>query len=169
VGFSLNDGSAWRNATRAGPAEYRRRYIEQLRFVNAKTLEAVDRIRAAARRPVVIVIQGDHGPGSELDFGSAERTHLRERLGILNAFCLPDRDVSTLYPSVSPVNTFRIVLGRVRGRPIPLRPDRSYFTTWDRPYDYQLLHVGPDGELHVAPPDAPAVSEGDPRHPSSTP
>ena len=105
------------------------------------------------------------GPGSELDFGSAERTHLRERLGILNAYCFPDREVSTLRPSLSPVNSFRIVLGRVRGRPLPLLPDRSYFTTWDRPYDYQLLRVGPDGELHVA----PASSGRDEGHASSGP
>ena len=80
----------------------------------------------------MILVQADHGPGSELDRNSAERTNLRERLSILSAYCFPDRDFAGLYPGISPVNSFRVVLiaiwaGRSRSCRI------AYFATWSQP------------------------------------
>jgi hypothetical protein len=150
--FTLSDGEAWRANNRKVGEDYRRAYVAQLQFVNSRTLEAVGAIQAEASRPVVILVQGDHGPGSELDRDSAERTNLRERLAILSAYCFPDGDFAGLYAGISPVNSFRVVLNRYLGRQVPLLPDRAYFATWSRPYDFQLLRALPDGGLAVASP-----------------
>ena len=150
--FTLSDGEAWRANNRKVGEDYRRAYVAQLQFVNSRTLEAVGAIQAEASRPVVILVQGDHGPGSELDRDSAERTNLRERLAILSAYCFPDGDFAGLYAGISPVNSFRVVLNRYLGRQVPLLPDRAYFATWSRPYDFKILRALPDGGLAVASP-----------------
>jgi len=47
---------------------------------------------------------------------------------ILNAYALPGVDpAQALYPSISPVNSFRVVLNRYFGTDLPLLEDRSYF------------------------------------------
>jgi len=150
--FTLADGDAWRANNRKAPEDYRRAYVPQLQFVNSLTLEAVGAIQAEASRPVVILVQADHGPGSALDRDSVERTNLRERLAILSAYCFPDRDFAGLYAEISPVNSFRVVLNRYLGRHVPLLPDRAYFATWSRPYDFLPVQKAPDGGLSVASP-----------------
>ena len=56
-----------------------------------------------------MILQGDHGPGSGLEQEDAASTDLRERLSILNALNLPGAE-DALYESLTPVNTFRVVL-----------------------------------------------------------
>ena len=85
-----------------------------------------ERVRLAVR---------DHGSGIYLDFDSAEKTCVRERSGIFNAYLLPGKD-QALYLSISPVNTFRVIFNAVFGEPLTLAEDRSYYSTWNRPYAY---------------------------------
>jgi hypothetical protein len=77
----------------------------------------------------VIIIQGDHGPGGHLDWDSLENSCLWERTSILNAYYLLGSEASGLYPSISPVNSFRVVLNAYFGADMPLLPDRTYFTS----------------------------------------
>ena len=53
-------------------------------------------------------------------------------MGILNAYHLPNGGNSLLYPSVSPVNTFRVIFNYYLGADFDLLEDRSY---WGGPYD----------------------------------
>ena len=50
------------------------------------------------------------------------------RLGILNAYLLPDGGAEALYASISPVNSFRVILNAYFGHSLPLLPDKSYRT-----------------------------------------
>ena len=110
-------------------------YQEQLAFVNSRLKSAIDEILSHSSSEPIIVIQADHGPDAKLDFGwNIEKTYLPERLSILNAYYFPGQDYGELYPSITPVNTFRVVLSEFLGAEYDLLEDRSYFATWERPY-----------------------------------
>lgn len=111
-------------------ASYVDGYRKQVAFVNQRVDAAVAAILARAPSSIIIV-QGDHGPGSMWDMLDAERTNVRERFSILNAYYFPDRDYREIYDTISPVNSFRVVLNHHFGTTLPLLEDRSYFATWD--------------------------------------
>lgn len=130
--------------------QYVRRYRDQLQFINGQLKEALDRILENSPRPPVIILQGDHGPGSLLDQESEERTDLRERLAILNALLVPGAEDSELYPEISPVNTFRMIFNLYFGTQYELLDDRSYFSPWSQPYRFidvtdVVITSDPDG------------------------
>ncbi len=116
-------------------AEYKKGYVAQLTYINAMVEKTVDAILARSRRPVVIVLQGDHGSGLFLNWESVEKTNIYERMSILNAYRLPGGNEG-LYDSITPVNTFRVIFNRYLGTNMQLLDDRSYFSTWSRPYRF---------------------------------
>jgi hypothetical protein len=116
--------------------DYRAAYREQVLFINSRMPAIIDRILASSKRPPVIVIQGDHGPGSRLDFEDAAKTDLRERLSILNAYYLPGVPAGRVYPTITPVNTFRVILNTYLGANFKLLPDNSFFSCWSTPYKF---------------------------------
>ncbi|MCJ7608209.1 hypothetical protein MUP00_00870, partial [Candidatus Bathyarchaeota archaeon] len=56
---------------------------------------------------------------------------LTERTGILNAYYLPADSRSKLYPSITPVNTFRLIFDSCFGTHYGLLPDRVHFSTYE--------------------------------------
>jgi hypothetical protein len=54
---------------------------------------------------------------------------LWERTSILNAYYLPNGGSQDLYPTISPVNSFRIVLNTYFGTNLELLPSETYFTS----------------------------------------
>ncbi len=117
-------------------AEYRKGYVRQLTFVNNKIEPILRNLLAHASRPTIIVLQGDHGPASTLDWEHPENTNLRERFSILNAYHLPGKGSAGLYDGITPVNTFRLIFNEYLGTDLELLEDRIYFSTWDRPYQF---------------------------------
>jgi hypothetical protein len=85
-------------------------------------------------RDAVIVLQGDHGPRSEMNFESHEDSNLREGMAILNAIRLPGNASDELHAAISPVNSFRVVLNHLFAFNLELLPNRSYFETG--PYQF---------------------------------
>ena len=83
---------------------------------------------------------------------SIHNTDLNERMSILNAYYFPGQKYGALYPGISPVNSFRVVLNTYFGADLELLPDRSYFSTWPEPYKFiDVTDV-------VRTPDAPRAS-----------
>jgi hypothetical protein len=115
--------------------DYIRGYRDQLQYTNTLILEAIDRLLADQKRPLIIVLQADHGPGSRLDWHDPEASYLPERMGILNAYYAPDA-ANDLYESISPVNTFRVLLNTYFGYALPLLSDRSWYSSWEQPYKF---------------------------------
>jgi hypothetical protein len=111
-------------------------YRRQIQYINTLTLEAVDAILAQSTTPPIIIIQGDHGPGAHLHWGSLEQTIPAERFGILNAYYFPDQDYESLYPSISPVNSFRVLLNQFFDADYALLPDQHYYSSWSFPFDF---------------------------------
>ena len=146
--FVLADGSHLVGNRGFTREEYIHGYREQLLFINTKVTAAVDAILSRSDRPVVIVLQGDHGPGSMLDWESAERSNLEERFSILNAYHLPGDSEAGLYDQISPVNTFRFIFTAYLGAEYARLEDESYFSTDGCQYAFQSvtdeLGVGAD-------------------------
>jgi hypothetical protein len=128
----LGDGDEYRGRRE----EYIQGYRDQSMYINAQIQLVIDSILSKSRTPPIIVMQADHGPGAYLIWESAEETLLEERFGILNAYYLPGGGEADLYPAITPVNSFRVVLDRYFGAGLGLLPDKNYFTTWKRPYDF---------------------------------
>ena len=97
-------------------------YIDQLTYVNTMIEEVVDEILARASVEPIIIIHGDHGSGTTV--GAAD--YLDERLPILNAYYLPEYCRSGLYPTISPVNSFRLVFDQCFATEFGLLEDKSY-------------------------------------------
>jgi len=111
-------------------------YRKQIQYVNTLILETVDGILARSTTPPIIILQGDHGPGAYLHWGSLEQTVPAERFGILNAYYFPDQNYASLYPSISPVNSFRVVLNQFFETDYALLPDLHYYSYWSFPFDF---------------------------------
>lgn len=133
--FQLEDGSDFQGTRE----EYVEGYRNQVAYVNSRLAQIIPQILAASSPDPIIVIQGDHGPGAGLDWDSPSAEGLSERFRILNAIRLPGSEPGLLYLDMSPVNTFRMILNQYFGTTVALLPDRSYFSTPDRPLEFQLV------------------------------
>jgi hypothetical protein len=134
------DGS-FLTASRAAHFGDSESYVNQLIAANQKIVTLVDRILADSATPPLIVLQGDEGPyprgtrKDDFNWHGATRDQLLDKSGILNAYYLPGGSTHSLYPSISPVNSFRLILNEYFGTALPLVPDRTYAHESDyRPY-----------------------------------
>jgi hypothetical protein len=134
--FELADGNHYLKGSGNSRKSYVTGYRGQIQYINHLVLETVDAILTRSETPPIIIIQGDHGPGSRLHFGQLEKSLPVERFGILNAYYFPDQDYTSLYPSISPVNSFRIVLDQFFGNDYALLPDRHYYSPWNYPFNF---------------------------------
>ncbi len=126
------------NGYKGGAIEYRDGYVGEIEFINRKLQDVITEVLSNSKRPAVIVLQGDHGPGLQANFMSLEDTCIYERYSILNAYYFPeeDREVIDLYPSISPVNTFRVIFNYYLATDLALLPDRQYYSKWTTPYSF---------------------------------
>lgn len=90
-------------------------YINSTIYTNKMLLEAVDKIIAETDPDPIIIIQGDHS-----------RTGSKDPFGVLNAYYLPDGGTELLYPTISPVNSFRVIFNYYFGADFPLIEDISF-------------------------------------------
>jgi hypothetical protein len=117
-------------------SEYIERYRDQLLFLDTQLESTIDQILQNSDRTPIIILQGDHGPGAYMDYTAPLTTNMRDRMSILDAYLVPPDVASRLYPSITPVNSFRVLFSGLLGQSWPLLPDESYFTMNDtRRYD----------------------------------
>jgi hypothetical protein len=126
-------------------------YRDQVRFVNRRIEGAVETILARARRPPIIILQGDHGPHMMLDESNPSAVGMSERMSILNAYYVPREIRTRLYSRITPVNTFRIIFGQYFHGPSGLLPDDSFFSTWKSPYAFVPVNQVTSSEDRAAP------------------
>lgn len=98
-------------------------YLDQLRYANTW----IDSIAQAASKPAsrgrVVIIEGDHGRRDDPVTGIS---YIRDKQFMnLNAFYFSDRDHSMLYDSISPVNSFRVVMNKYFQTNLPLLKDST--------------------------------------------
>jgi predicted RNA binding protein YcfA (HicA-like mRNA interferase family) len=100
-------------------------YLDQLIFANKMTQKIIDKILAQSKKEPIIIVQGDHGPPA---MGRNEEESRRLRMSILNAYYFPGGGSRRLYDSITPVNSFRIMLNYYFGQNLPLLVDESFFS-----------------------------------------
>ena len=106
----------------------RQSYIDQLIYLNQEVTRTIDALLAQSTIPPIIIVQSDHGPGfcpSPPGLDPLE-DYVQERVPILNAYLVPESMRATLYPTITPVNTFRLLLSQSFGFELPPLPDRNF-------------------------------------------
>ncbi|MCH7588853.1 MAG: hypothetical protein IIC78_12600 [Chloroflexi bacterium] len=92
-------------------------YSDQIAFLNSRILPALETIIKNSATPPIILLQGDHGaPGD----------NPVTRMPILYAYYSAEPNES-FYPSISPVNSFRLIFNEIFNTSYPLLEDISYF------------------------------------------
>jgi hypothetical protein len=101
-------------------------YAGQVHYLNKLLMETIEKILANSESPPIIIIQGDHS--SKVFSGPEPDPEIRMKLlfPILNAYLLPAGGAESLYPTITPANSFRIVLNHYFGAKLERLPDRSY-------------------------------------------
>jgi len=121
-------------------------YNEQLICVNNQFKEVITAILKNSKTPPIIVIQSDEGPfkvdemnrhGEGINWRKTSSEAARIHMRIFNAYHLPGFDTSQLYQSVTPVNSFRLILNHYFDTKFPLLPDKNYYIPHlNNPYDF---------------------------------
>ena len=111
------------------PAKSFRGYRNQLTFINSQILKTLNKIITNSARTPVIIIQGDHGP---ITIPHAKR------MNILSAYLFPDAEPD-FYPSLTPVNNFRLVFNTYFDASLPILPDKSFFVDINQPYVFNEM------------------------------
>jgi len=147
-----------------GVSPFAAAYGGQVLYLSRLLVDVVQRILAQSSRPPVIIIQADHGLREVIAWGDSARSQLLERHAILDALHLPPpprgtRPSDQLYDSISPVNTFRVILSQYFDTTMALLPDRSYFSLLERPYHF----------YDVDRPESYPVVKGNPAEPTESP
>jgi hypothetical protein len=118
------------NEQRMYPANlYQKGYVNQVQFLNKKLLQAVDTILAESDVPPIIIIQGDHGPWLQ---------PRDKRMWIIAAMHFPGHN-DKLYPTISPVNIFRLAFNTYFDGNYEMLEDVSYFSPVPKLYDFSQV------------------------------
>jgi hypothetical protein len=108
---------------------YRKAYADQAYYVSMQTLELVRRIIETSEQPPIIIIQSDHG-------NSRERM---DRVKNLSAFYLPYEKSNLIYPTLTNINTFRILFDAYFNTNYGRLDDQSYLSYSDDPFKLEPI------------------------------
>ncbi len=113
-------------------------YRDQAIYITARSEQMIQEILASSQIPPVIILQADHGSG--------EVTREVQRVAILNAILIKESCKGELYPTITPINTFRIVFNCYFKTDLPIVSDEVYWSEKLREADYnfRLLPDEPD-------------------------
>ncbi len=120
------------------------RYVDQLSYSTRHIQGVITKILARSSRPPIIILQSDHGPGCDGISPHPTAKMLMERTGILNAYYVPDIFRRQLYPTISPVNTFRLLFDTCFGAHWRLAPDKTFYVWGRPPYKFMDVTHGPN-------------------------
>jgi len=108
-------------------------YINNIKYLNSRVPGILSDIIRNSEIPPIIVIQGDHG------YVLPER-----RFNNLMAFYFPNGGNASLYPTISPVNTFRLISNLYFGTNMHIRNDISLDADVGRPYAKEVVKPFPE-------------------------
>lgn len=108
-------------------------YANQVNCLNQKLEAVIDEIIKKSSDPPVILLQADEGPNflnGRLkpwdDWEKADSDLIKEKFPIFSAYYLPGKSNASLYPSITPVNSFREILNLYFSTDLPILPDKNY-------------------------------------------
>jgi hypothetical protein len=114
-------------------------YRNQVACLNHEVLDFIDKV--IAKDPgAIMIFQGDHGTDFQDQFNTNLKewtpAQVEERMAIFNTYRLPKDCQNLLYPSISPVNSLRVVVACLGGTVPKLLPDRKFLVTYENRPDY---------------------------------
>jgi hypothetical protein len=133
---SLNADSRFYNSEKGEPSNpklHPEGYINNVKYLNSRMTGILSDIIKNSKVPPIIVLQGDHG------FVLEER-----RFNNLMAFYFPNGGNASLYPTITPVNTFRLISNLYFGTNMKLRNDVSNDGDVGRPYIQKTVPAFPE-------------------------
>ena len=138
------------NSINSSPWNERNAHVNQVKFVNKNLIELITKLLDSENKPIII-LQGDTGSGSEIDWKSPSDVMVIERMSNLNAIYFPNNDYNKIH-DLTPVNTFRIIFNEYFNEENMLYENRSYWSNSDKPYQYKdvsdiLKDVGNSAEI----------------------
>ncbi len=101
-------------------------YRDQVHYINTLVVDTVEEILQKSDPTPIIIIQADHGSKVYNDVDPPTPVKMDLLLPILNAILLPDAPEDLLYPGITPVNNFRLILNQLFGADLELLDDHSY-------------------------------------------
>lgn len=136
-------------------------YLDQLSYANARLSRLIDALQTRSSPPPIIILQSDEGPrpGGAVVRVNGKKRRLPWSAGregpeqrqvhrpILNALDLPGADPGSFYPSMSPVNTFRVIFDHYFGGHYRLLPDEARDGSGEVPFDDTSGSDGPRTDL----------------------
>jgi hypothetical protein len=96
-------------------------YVSQVQFANKVIKDLVLHIKKNNKKNTIIIVEGDHG------FRDLPKEQARWQFPNLHTVYFPDSNYKQLYPGISPVNTFRVVLNGYFKQQYPLLKDSSTY------------------------------------------
>jgi len=111
--------------TQEGASHYR----DQVIYINSRMAEILPEIIEHSATPPIILLQGDHGP--------TVASSPRSRMSNLSAYFLPG--VDTAYPTITPVNIFRIIFNEYFGQDLELLEDVSLYSDYTDPFNFRVI------------------------------
>ncbi len=91
-------------------------YVAQVKILNKQLLNIIDRILEKDKSNSVIIIQADHG---------SHLLSVEETFTIQNNYYFPNQNYEGLYQSITPVNSFRIILNKYFNQDLPILEDKT--------------------------------------------
>jgi hypothetical protein len=114
-------------------------YKQQVKFVERRLLDTIDKIRARSKKPPVIVIESDEGfESGETTFGEAAMRQIRVK-GLV-ALSIPGMRGAPGPNPPNTVNVLRYVFNKVSGTHYPMLRSASY-PEGDYPYQWEEMRV----------------------------
>ncbi len=102
----------------------RKTYVDQLKFTEKKLKELIDVLCSSAGGKSIVILQSDHG--SACTDWHQQREFTLERMRILNTYRVPERMQLQLTQTITPVNSFRLLLRELFGADLPPLKDESF-------------------------------------------
>ena len=122
-------------------------YRDQAIYITSLVEEALETIVKESDVPPVIILQADHGPEVGLNLNSPYSEEAWQRTAILNAYLVPEKCADDLYPTITPVNSFRLVNRCLFGQDIEMLDDLIFFSFWPRINAYEFVDI--TGEVQL--------------------
>ena len=95
--------------------------VTQGKYLNKRMTEILQKILSSSKTPPIIVLESDHGVRQD------EYLSTHVAVSNLMAFYVPESIKAQLYDTMTPVNSFRLVLPYLTGEHAPLLADQSFY------------------------------------------
>lgn len=100
----------------------KKKFAGYIHFANKKAIDIVDHFLQLSGGDDIIIVQSDHCI-ADMDWSRKD-----DAFRNYSAFYFPGKNYQRLYPGMSNVNTFRIILNEYFRQQLPLLPDKSFYT-----------------------------------------